>query len=42
MTEAGYDPRGIVEAMKILGSARKGEVAGVFGSHPNPENRFKS
>nr|WP_228056424.1 M48 family metalloprotease [Microcoleus sp. LEGE 07076] len=42
MTEAGYDPRGIVEVMKILGAARKGEAAPEFlSSHPNPENRVQ-
>ena len=42
MTEAGYDPRGIVEVMKILGSARKGEAPPEFlSSHPNPENRVQ-
>lgn len=42
MTEAGYDPRGIVEVMQILGSARKGEAPPEFlSSHPNPENRVE-
>ena len=42
MTEAGYDPRGIVEVMKILGAARKGEAPPEFlSSHPNPENRVQ-
>lgn len=42
MTEAGYDPRGIVEVMKILGSARQGEAPPEFlSSHPNPENRVE-
>ncbi|MFM9267246.1 M48 family metalloprotease [Tychonema sp. BBK16] len=42
MTEAGYDPKGIVEVMQILGSARKGEAAPEFlSSHPNPENRVE-
>jgi predicted Zn-dependent protease len=42
MTEAGYDPRGIVEVMKILGSARNGEAPPEFlSSHPNPENRVE-
>lgn len=42
MTEAGYDPRGIVEVMQILGSARNGEAPPEFlSSHPNPENRVE-
>ncbi|MCC3407000.1 MAG: M48 family metalloprotease [Microcoleus sp. PH2017_10_PVI_O_A] len=42
MTEAGYDPRGIVEVMKILGAARSGEAPPEFlSSHPNPENRVE-
>ena len=42
MTAAGYDPRGIVEVMQILGSARQGEAPPEFlSSHPNPENRVQ-
>jgi predicted Zn-dependent protease len=42
MTEAGYDPRGIVELMQILGAARNGEAQPEFlSSHPNPENRVQ-
>ena len=42
MTEAGYDPRAIVEVMKILGAARSGEAPPEFlSSHPNPENRVE-
>ncbi len=42
ITEAGYDPRGIVEVMKILGAARQGEAPPEFlSSHPNPENRVQ-
>lgn len=40
MTEAGYDPRGIVELMKILGSTRQGgQPPEFFSTHPNPGNR---
>jgi beta-barrel assembly-enhancing protease len=40
MTEAGYDPRGLVELMKILGSSRSGgEPPEFFSTHPNPDNR---
>ncbi|MEO6860609.1 MAG: M48 family metallopeptidase, partial [Microcoleus sp.] len=42
MTEAGYDPRGMVELMQILGSVRNGEAPPEFlSSHPNPENRVQ-
>ncbi len=42
MTEAGYDPRGIVELMQILGAARNGQAPPEFlSSHPNPENRVE-
>jgi len=42
MTEAGYNPQGIVEVMEILGSARKGGGSPEFlSSHPNPGNRVE-
>lgn len=41
MAEAGYDPRALIEVMKILaaagGSARPPEF---FSTHPNPDNRI--
>ena len=42
MTEAGYNPQGLVELMQILGSARQGGASPeFFSTHPNPENRFE-
>jgi predicted Zn-dependent protease len=42
MTEAGYDPEGIVEVMQILGSARQsGQPPAFFSTHPSPDNRVK-
>jgi len=42
MTQAGYNPQGIVELMQILGSARQGgQSPEFFSSHPNPENRVQ-
>src|SRR4028119_232918 len=42
MTQAGYNPQGIVELMQILGSARKGGASPeFFSTHPNPENRVE-
>jgi predicted Zn-dependent protease len=43
MTEAGYNPVGIVELMKILDSAR-GDAGGqpeFMSTHPNPGNRIE-
>lgn len=43
MTEAGYNPIGIVELMKILNSAR-GDAGGqpeFMSTHPNPGNRIE-
>lgn len=40
MTEANYDPRGIVELMKILHSSRSGGQPPEFlSTHPDPGNR---
>lgn len=42
MTEAGYNPQGIVELMQILGSARQGGAPPEFlSTHPNPGNRVE-
>ena len=43
MTEAGYNPKGIVELMEILNSARgkAGEQPEFFSTHPNPNNRIE-
>ena len=43
MTEAGYNPKGIVELMEILNSARgdAGEQPEFFSTHPNPANRIE-
>jgi predicted Zn-dependent protease len=40
MTEAGYNPQGIVELMQILASSRNGQPPPeFFSTHPNPGNR---
>ena len=40
MTQAGYNPQGIVELMAILDSARGGQTSPeFFSTHPNPGNR---
>ncbi len=42
MTEAGYDPRGIAEVMKILAATRQGgQPPQILSSHPDPGNRFE-
>lgn len=43
MTAAGYNPKGIVELMEILNSARgsAGEQPEFFSTHPNPDNRIE-
>lgn len=41
MTQAGYNPKGIVELMAILGSARGGsQQPEFFSTHPDPGNRI--
>lgn len=41
MTEAGYDPRGLIGLMKILAQAAQGQrQPEFFSTHPNPENRI--
>ncbi|MBW4693899.1 MAG: M48 family metalloprotease [Lyngbya sp. HA4199-MV5] len=42
MTEAGYDPQGIVQLMQMLNAARQnGSPAAFFSNHPSPDNRVK-
>jgi predicted Zn-dependent protease len=42
MTQAGYNPKGIVELMQILGSSRQGGAPPEFlSTHPNPGNRVE-
>jgi predicted Zn-dependent protease len=39
--QAGYDPRAMIEVMKILGAQRQGAGGPeFFQTHPNPENRI--
>lgn len=42
MTEAGYDPRGMIALMKILAASSegKGRPPEFFSTHPNPEHRI--
>ncbi len=41
MHEAGYDPKAMIEVMRILASSSKGaRQPEFFSTHPNPENRI--
>lgn len=41
MSEAGYDPRAMIEVMQILAAARTSTAPPeFFSTHPNPENRI--
>ena len=41
MTEAGYDPRSMVQLMEILSQANEGDnPPEFFSTHPNPDNRI--
>lgn len=40
MTQAGYDPNGIVETMQILGGLQSFRPIEFFSTHPNPESRI--
>jgi predicted Zn-dependent protease len=40
MADAGYDPRSMIEVMKILAASHQGQAPPeFFSTHPNPENR---
>ncbi|HZO90987.1 MAG TPA: M48 family metallopeptidase [Chthonomonadaceae bacterium] len=42
MSEAGYDPRAMIEVMKVLEAVgqKQGRTPEFFSTHPNPENRI--
>jgi predicted Zn-dependent protease len=40
MAQAGYDPRGMVQVMKVLAEAGGGGPPEFFSTHPNPDNRI--
>jgi predicted Zn-dependent protease len=42
MTEAGYDPQGIIQLMQRLNASRQsGQPLAFFSTHPSPDNRVK-
>lgn len=41
MIDAGYDPQGMIEVMRVLEAASSGQAPPeFFSTHPNPENRI--
>lgn len=43
MAEAGYDPRSMLDVMRILAEASQGQrPPEFFSTHPNPENRIEN
>ncbi len=43
MSQAGYDPRMLIEVMRILAEASEGQAPPeFFSTHPNPENRIEA
>ncbi|MEC4986336.1 MAG: M48 family metallopeptidase [Oscillatoria sp. PMC 1068.18] len=41
MTDAGYNPQGIVQLMQVLAQARGANTPEFFSTHPNPSNRVQ-
>jgi predicted Zn-dependent protease len=41
MAQAGYDPRSMIDVMKILAESGGGNGPEFFQTHPNPENRIE-
>lgn len=42
MAQAGYDPRAMLDVMKMLAESQSGQAPPeFFSTHPNPENRLK-
>ncbi|HMQ51996.1 MAG TPA: M48 family metallopeptidase [Anaerolineae bacterium] len=41
MSQAGYDPRAMINVMQILAEAGGGSQPEFFSTHPNPENRIQ-
>jgi len=41
MTEAGYNPKAIVELMQVLGAEEWRSTPEFFSTHPSPDNRIQ-
>ena len=40
LVSAGYDPRGLLEALGVLQKAQRGQQGGLFSTHPAPSDRI--
>jgi predicted Zn-dependent protease len=40
LASAGYDPRGLLEALEVLQKAQRGQKGGIFSTHPAPSERI--
>jgi len=40
LTSAGYDPRGLLEALEVLQKAQRRQQGGIFSTHPVPSERI--
>jgi predicted Zn-dependent protease len=40
LASAGYDPRGLLEALEVLQKAQRGQRSGIFSTHPAPSERI--
>jgi predicted Zn-dependent protease len=42
LSGAGYDPRGLLEALEVLQKAQRGQQGGLFSTHPAPSERISN
>ena len=40
LAQAGYDPRGLLEALEVLQRAQRSQQGGIFSTHPAPSERI--
>jgi len=40
LSDAGYDPRGLLEALGVLQRAQRSQQGGLFNTHPDPSDRI--
>jgi len=40
LASAGYDPRGLLEALEVLQKAQRDQQSGIFSTHPAPSERI--
>jgi predicted Zn-dependent protease len=41
VSEAGYDPRSMIDVMHVLQNASRSRMPEFFSTHPNPERRIE-